>query len=235
MTRYNVCDKPLAAAGLTSYRYKGNFGWIMIGARDDEDALREAKRSVGSHHSCILANLQVWNGTVYVPCSANKDDGRDALTKTKCLAEDWHLQRWNGPEQLNTNMVFCDAPGDLGSAWYNLGQIENELASILLELPIGSAAVVGDHAWFLAKVVDADDARETLELRHGTLIGNVVEDSISRFEHDLEWVDADEEAITEYTMQVQMALDLPTIKCIDAEFMVVRDGQESAAEKCVPV
>jgi hypothetical protein len=30
----DIHNKPLAAAGLTSYRYKGRYGWIMIGARD---------------------------------------------------------------------------------------------------------------------------------------------------------------------------------------------------------
>ena len=30
-------DKPLADHGLTSYRYRGRYGWIMIGARDDDD------------------------------------------------------------------------------------------------------------------------------------------------------------------------------------------------------
>lgn len=38
-------DKPLASAGFTSYRCKGRYGWIMIGARDDVDAIREARRS----------------------------------------------------------------------------------------------------------------------------------------------------------------------------------------------
>lgn len=38
-------DRPCAAAGLTSYRYRGRYGWIMIGAKDDADAMREASRS----------------------------------------------------------------------------------------------------------------------------------------------------------------------------------------------
>lgn len=40
-------DKPLAAAGLLSYRYRGRYGWIMIGARNNEDAFTEASRSTG--------------------------------------------------------------------------------------------------------------------------------------------------------------------------------------------
>ena len=57
-------DKPCAAHGLTSYRYRGRYGWIMIGARDDADALREAARS--SNDAINRANLQIWNGTEYV-------------------------------------------------------------------------------------------------------------------------------------------------------------------------
>lgn len=41
----NLTDKPLAAAGLSNYRYAGRYGWIMIGANDNADALREARRS----------------------------------------------------------------------------------------------------------------------------------------------------------------------------------------------
>lgn len=60
----NMCNRPLAAYGLISYRYKGTFGWIMIGAKDHADALREAGRST---HAPIVANrLQVWNGAEYV-------------------------------------------------------------------------------------------------------------------------------------------------------------------------
>jgi hypothetical protein len=43
-------DRPMAASPLKSYRYRGNYGWIMIGAKDDADALREAQRSLSSGH-----------------------------------------------------------------------------------------------------------------------------------------------------------------------------------------
>ena len=61
----NITDKPLADSGLTSYRCKGAFGWIMIGAKDNDDAMREALRS--SKHA-ERENLQVWNGKEYAPC-----------------------------------------------------------------------------------------------------------------------------------------------------------------------
>ncbi|MEZ2310795.1 hypothetical protein AB6809_29545 [Paraburkholderia sp. RCC_158] len=60
-----IHDKPLAAAGLTSYRYKGRYGWMMIGATDHADALREAQR--GTDDKVDVENLQVWGGSQYVP------------------------------------------------------------------------------------------------------------------------------------------------------------------------
>jgi hypothetical protein len=55
-------DKPCAAPGFTSYRAKGRYGWIMIGARDDAHAMREARRSTPEP-----TDLQVWDGARYVP------------------------------------------------------------------------------------------------------------------------------------------------------------------------
>jgi hypothetical protein len=55
-------NKPMAAHGLISYRYKGRYGWIMIGAKDDLDALNEAKRST---QGVIIDNLEIWNGKQY--------------------------------------------------------------------------------------------------------------------------------------------------------------------------
>jgi hypothetical protein len=55
-------NKPMAAHGLTSYRYKGRYGWIMIGARDTKDALSEANRSTVN---VVIDNLEVWNGEKY--------------------------------------------------------------------------------------------------------------------------------------------------------------------------
>ncbi len=59
----NYWDRPCAAHGLTSYRYRGRFGWIMIGAKDNADAISEARQSTDNVAS---DNLEVWNGTEYV-------------------------------------------------------------------------------------------------------------------------------------------------------------------------
>lgn len=61
-----VTDKPLAAAGLTSYRLRLPHGFVMIGARDHADAMREAARSVDSPNR---ADLEIWNGSTYVPAA----------------------------------------------------------------------------------------------------------------------------------------------------------------------
>lgn len=58
-----MSDKPLAVNGLTSYRCRGRYGWIMIGATDDADAWREALRS---SPEADQSTLEVWNGAHYV-------------------------------------------------------------------------------------------------------------------------------------------------------------------------
>lgn len=58
----NVTDRPLAVKGLTSYRYRGPFGWIMIGANGDKDALREAARSLSyARTKPVKKHLEVWS------------------------------------------------------------------------------------------------------------------------------------------------------------------------------
>jgi len=63
-TPYTPWDWPLAAYPLTSYRFRGPYGWIMIGAACHTDAMREAARSTRDPRP---ENLEVWNGTHYVP------------------------------------------------------------------------------------------------------------------------------------------------------------------------
>lgn len=60
-----VSDRPLAAEGYLSYRCKGAFDWIMIGAKDDADAMVQARRSSAY---AKRETLQKWNGAAYVPC-----------------------------------------------------------------------------------------------------------------------------------------------------------------------
>lgn len=51
-------DLPLASDGFLSYRYAGRYGWVMIGALNDQDALREAGRS--GIKDAKLTKLQKW-------------------------------------------------------------------------------------------------------------------------------------------------------------------------------
>ena len=54
-------NKPLADAGLVSYRYPSQYGgFIMIGARDHSDALREAARSM-TRGASSFRHLEIWD------------------------------------------------------------------------------------------------------------------------------------------------------------------------------
>ena len=68
-----VFQRPCAAAGLISYRCKSAFGWIMIGATDNADAMREALRSSDRVHR---DHLEVWNGKQYVPAHNKQTEAR---------------------------------------------------------------------------------------------------------------------------------------------------------------
>ena len=68
-----VSQRPCAAVGLISYRCKSAFGWIMIGATDKADAMREALRSSDRVHP---DHLEVWNGKQYVPAHNKQAEAR---------------------------------------------------------------------------------------------------------------------------------------------------------------
>lgn len=56
-------QKPCAMRGLQSFRYRGPFGYVMIGARDELDAMQEARRSTCNPER---DKLERWNGAAYV-------------------------------------------------------------------------------------------------------------------------------------------------------------------------
>ncbi len=70
-------DRPLAAPGLISYRYKGRYGWVMIGAISADDALQQARRSISEPPR--MENLQVWNGQRYEPVIVEEGETEPAL------------------------------------------------------------------------------------------------------------------------------------------------------------
>lgn len=57
--------RPMAAAGLDSYRYWSPYGGIAIGATSTADALREAARSLSSGETPDIGLLQRWNGEAW--------------------------------------------------------------------------------------------------------------------------------------------------------------------------
>lgn len=59
---FSFVNRPCAAPGLISYRAHGRYGLIMIGAKDDTDAMREARRS-----SSVIHSLERWDGAAYAP------------------------------------------------------------------------------------------------------------------------------------------------------------------------
>jgi hypothetical protein len=63
----NHVTRPCAGAGLTSFRYKSPYGFVMIGATNTEDALREARRSVTG--PATVNNLDIWDAEAarYLP------------------------------------------------------------------------------------------------------------------------------------------------------------------------
>jgi len=63
---HHYFDRPMAAEGLHSYRYKGAMGWIMIGSISDIGALKEAERSFSFPQKAKMENLQKWDGNEYV-------------------------------------------------------------------------------------------------------------------------------------------------------------------------
>lgn len=76
-------NKPMASKGLTSYRYKGPYGYIMIGAKDHKDALSEAARSLSSG-SPSRHNLEIWFNDRYISVAIVLDDNPyDTLNEPK--------------------------------------------------------------------------------------------------------------------------------------------------------
>jgi len=61
-------NKPMAAAPWISYRYKGRFSYIMIGAMSTEEALSEANRSLENPNSTV-DNLEIYD---YNECKYTK-------------------------------------------------------------------------------------------------------------------------------------------------------------------
>ena len=53
-------ERPCAAVGLTSYRYRAQHGFVMIGATSTQDALNEAGRSL-TQGAATVDRLEIWS------------------------------------------------------------------------------------------------------------------------------------------------------------------------------
>jgi len=74
----NTKDRPLAVAGLISYRYPNQYGgYFMIGAKDDQDALREARRSTSN--DVVMDRLERWNENKYMPVAPSPSASEQAV------------------------------------------------------------------------------------------------------------------------------------------------------------
>ena len=126
----DTCDRPMAAPGLQSYRARGVFGWIMLGAKDDAEAMREARRSTPKPHT-----LQVWNGTRYVTAESFRTFATDEADERAATPVS-HAEPEAKPEAapdlaariLTTAAAHDSALTPAGLAHY--GAIPAELAAI---------------------------------------------------------------------------------------------------------
>jgi metal-responsive CopG/Arc/MetJ family transcriptional regulator len=87
----STVHKPVASKGFISYRYKGPYGYIMIGATDDDDALKEARRS--SSKPVTIENLEIWDGKKYVPVFKNNPRKKTVSQKISQLVHEGYPQR----------------------------------------------------------------------------------------------------------------------------------------------
>ena len=72
-TRTRLVDRPLADAGLESYRYQleSGFGWIMIGAVSHAQAISQANLRLSK--GATMNRLQIWSGSQYVAATPDND------------------------------------------------------------------------------------------------------------------------------------------------------------------
>lgn len=97
-------NKPLAAKGLTSYRSKSPLGYIMIGAKDHDDAHREAKRS---YDGAKREDLEIWNGKKYVKAHESTNEAVPDHPEWK---HEVHFHNGETGEKISTRHVSATTP-----------------------------------------------------------------------------------------------------------------------------
>lgn len=103
---------------------------------------------------------------------------------------------------IKSDLLYTDAPGELGGAWKRLCDEENRLAGYLTLFQDGTAVVLGDDAWYLEK---SDDGK--LLLMRGEMSDGKIVNRTSRFDFGLDWVDMEIDALRDYTQRVSSVAD----------------------------
>ena len=105
-------DRPVAARGLKSYRYQGAYGYIMIGAAGNGDALNEASRSM-TNQMVAMDKLEIWNGFQYT----NVTDHRHILwvkMPESVLGDQWfvgHCGSQNSCREKRQKLLYTGLTG----------------------------------------------------------------------------------------------------------------------------
>ena len=122
-------------------------------------------------------------------------------------------------QTIKSDVYFNDAPGELGSAWFNLCTAENRLAQCLTTRPVGEVLVKDADAWFL----EPQDGQ--LVLMHANVMDGQLSDASSRHDIHLEWVDIPEEEVREYAERVTNLVDQFAQNPSELHFARNEDGE----------
>lgn len=160
----NTSDLPVAAEGLTSYRYQGNFGPVMIGAKDVDEALREAGRSIEGTPD--RANLEVWDGDKYVAVDGAQElDPREEFAQAKA-----EFERLDAERQIENADAYFAASRRLSAARRGLAdKLAEEGGRIELSNSMGNGATItptGDGyqiSYFDNRGFSGDTRHDTLQ------------------------------------------------------------------------
>ena len=142
-------ERPCASPGLLSYRYRGRYGWIMIGARDDADALNEATRSQGP--AAGLSGLQKGNGVRYesIPTPVEIPPRECLVPVTSRLSEAIRNARLRGDQVVHLDEIESPDRGVLiafEGRWVWAEYRDGKLRDSATRAPASSVLAFADYA-----------------------------------------------------------------------------------------
>lgn len=62
---YDFVKQMHSEIGMNSYRYRGSYGYIMIAAKDINEALEKAQKRISRRKKVELSRLQIWINNEY--------------------------------------------------------------------------------------------------------------------------------------------------------------------------